>query len=134
MAEEGVDAGLVAGAGAFEPGEDVGVEADGDGGFDGAVELADDGFGPIGDFGDVGGVDGFVGETEEGFEIGGGGFEAGEDFCFAARGFLGRNNLETSRQQIGLVKTIPQGLKPHFLHAYIVGAKAPTPMMHLSDG
>ncbi len=30
LAEEGVDAGLVAGARALEPGEDVGIEADGD--------------------------------------------------------------------------------------------------------
>ena len=50
-AEEGVDAGLVAGAGAFEPGEDVGVDADGDGAFDGAVELGDYRAGPVGELG-----------------------------------------------------------------------------------
>lgn len=52
MAKEGVDAGLVAWAGALEPGEDVGVEAEGDGAFDGAVEFADDGFAAVRDFGD----------------------------------------------------------------------------------
>ena len=69
MAEEGVDAGLVAGAGTFEPGEDVGVEADGDGAFDGAVEFADDGFATIRDFGDVGSFNVFVAKTDEGFEL-----------------------------------------------------------------
>jgi len=57
LAEEGVDAGLVAGAGAFEPGEEVGVDADGDGAFDGAVELAYYGVGPVGEFGGIGEVD-----------------------------------------------------------------------------
>lgn len=52
LAKEGVDAGLVAWAGALEPGEDVGVEAEGDGAFDGAVEFADDGFAAVRDFGD----------------------------------------------------------------------------------
>ena len=65
LAEEGVDAGLVAGAGTFEPSEDVGVDADGNGAFDGAVELADYGVGPAGEFGGVGEVDLVVGETGE---------------------------------------------------------------------
>ena len=69
MAEEGVDACLVAGAGALEPGEDVSVEADGDGAFDGAVEFADDGFTTVRDFGDVGGVNVLVTETEKSFEL-----------------------------------------------------------------
>jgi hypothetical protein len=69
LAEEGVDAGLVAGAGALEPGEDVGVEADGDGAFDGAIEFADDGLATVRDFGDVGGIDVLIAETDEGFEL-----------------------------------------------------------------
>lgn len=69
MAEEGVDAGLVAGARALEPGENVGIEADGDGAFDGAVEFADDGFAPVRDFGDVGGVNLLVAETHKSFEL-----------------------------------------------------------------
>ena len=67
LAEEGVDAGLVAGAGALDPGEDVGVEADGDGAFDGPVEFADDGLAPIRYFGDVGGIDVLVTEAEKSF-------------------------------------------------------------------
>ncbi len=69
LAEEGVDAGLVAGAGALEPGEDVGIEADGDGAFDGAVEFADDGLAPIGDFGDVGSVDVLIAEAKKSLEL-----------------------------------------------------------------
>ncbi|HLZ52603.1 MAG TPA: hypothetical protein VKP61_17770 [Candidatus Acidoferrum sp.] len=41
-----------AGAGALEPGEDVGVEADGNGAFDGAVEFPDDSLAPVRYFGD----------------------------------------------------------------------------------
>jgi len=65
LAEEGIDAGLVAGAGALEPGEDVGVDANGDGAFDGAVELADFGVGPVGKFGGIGKVDLVVGKIDE---------------------------------------------------------------------
>lgn len=70
LAKEDVDAGLVAGAGALEPSEDVGVEADRDGAFDGAIEFADDGLAPVRDFGDVGSVDVLVAETDESFELG----------------------------------------------------------------
>jgi hypothetical protein len=69
LAEEGVDAGLVAGAGALEPGQDVGVEADSDGAFDGAVEFADDGPATVRDFGDVGCIDVLVAETDKSFEL-----------------------------------------------------------------
>lgn len=70
LTEEGVDAGLVAGAGALEPGENVGIEADGDGAFDGTVELADDGLAAVRYFGDVGGVDVLVAETDKSFQLG----------------------------------------------------------------
>lgn len=69
MAEKGVDAGLVARTGAFEPGKDVGVDADGDGALDGAVELADGGAAPVGEFRGVGEVDFVVRETGEGGEF-----------------------------------------------------------------
>ena len=69
LAEEGVDAGLVTGARALEPGEDVGVEANGDGTLDGAVEFADDSLATVRYFGDVGSVDVLVTETDEGYEL-----------------------------------------------------------------
>ena len=69
FAEEGVDAGLVAGAGALEPGQDVGVEAEGDGAFDGTVELSDDSLAPVRYFGYIGRINVLVAETEKGFEL-----------------------------------------------------------------
>lgn len=56
-AEEFVDAGLVAAALGFEPGEDVGIEADGQGFLDWAVEFSGDRVAPGADFGGVGEVD-----------------------------------------------------------------------------
>lgn len=59
FAEEAVDFGLVAAALGFEPGENVRVEADGYGLFDGAIPLAAHGVLPCAgrEFGNVGGVD-----------------------------------------------------------------------------
>ena len=65
LAEEGVDPGLVAGARALEPGEDVAVNANGDGALDWAIELANDGAGPVGEFGRVGEIDFVVREASE---------------------------------------------------------------------
>ena len=68
LAEEGVDAGLVAGAGALEPGQDVGVEAEGDGALDGSVKFSDDSLAPVRYFGDIGRINVLVAKTEKSFE------------------------------------------------------------------
>ena len=67
--QKGVDTGLVAGTLGFEPGKDIGVEAEGNRFFERAVKLADDRFAPIGHFRDIRGIDILVAQGDEGSEF-----------------------------------------------------------------
>ena len=79
-AQELVYAGLVAFALCLKPGENVGVETDGERLLNGTIEFPDDCGAPIADFGGVGEVNSLVGH----------GSQRGQFFCLLFRNFLHR--------------------------------------------
>ena len=70
FAQQAIDFGLIAWAGGLEPGDDVGIQANGYGLLDGAIKPSDHSLTPVGYFWNIGRVDVLVAHAQEGLQFG----------------------------------------------------------------